>query len=434
MHVAPLQPAGLSNKEEIFMQKKLIAVAVAGALAAPLALAQTNVTIEGQMKLHLDTVSSGGATVVGNTSSTSRARITDNNSWLRFSGKEDLGGGTYANFQIESAVGTSDNVGTTGAASNAAPGVTSIGARDTWVGLGGNSWGTVRMGKISLYYSSAVPVDTAGLADGLPLPNSHLSILHQNGAGATATGLAAANGFGGRLNNTIQYITPSYNGFSANIAYSTQSESTLANLQGKDSAWVFTPSYVNGPWAVTYSHISMNAVGATAVPAAAASGTNSKADRFGAAYAFPMGLKVGLIWDRNRIEVADGTNSLVALGVAAAGGNVGAHANRARTAWALPVSYVTGAHKFNFTWAKANDLGTNVGGVQESGAKFMMMGYTYAMSKRTNLNVSYASINNGKNAAYDFWHPSSNVSGTSAVGLPIGSDPRMFAVGMQHSF
>jgi predicted porin len=48
--MAPEQPAELSNKEEIHtMQKKLIAAAVAGLIAVP-ALAQTNVTISGNIR------------------------------------------------------------------------------------------------------------------------------------------------------------------------------------------------------------------------------------------------------------------------------------------------------------------------------------------------------------------------------------------------
>jgi len=44
------------------MNKKLMAVAVAGALAAPVAMAQSNVTISGRMALGVDTYSATGAT------------------------------------------------------------------------------------------------------------------------------------------------------------------------------------------------------------------------------------------------------------------------------------------------------------------------------------------------------------------------------------
>ena len=46
------------------MQKKLIAVAVAGVLAAPLALAQSNVTISGTLNAGFENISAGGSSVV----------------------------------------------------------------------------------------------------------------------------------------------------------------------------------------------------------------------------------------------------------------------------------------------------------------------------------------------------------------------------------
>jgi hypothetical protein len=51
----------------------------------------------------------------------------------------------------------------------------------------------------------------------------------------------------------------------------------------------------------------------------------------------------------------------------------------------LPLSYVTGPHTVAFTYAKANN--SNVGGadVVDSNAKMTMLGYTYALSKRTSV-------------------------------------------------
>ncbi len=410
------------------MQKKIIALAIAGLVSGG-AFAQSNVTISGEMKVGFESVSAGGATVA-NMNQTSRNRVTDNNSKIKIAGEETLGNGMTAWWQMESAIGSSDNVGTTGAAGNGAPGTTTLGSRNTAVGVKG-AFGNFFMGKWDVHYNSVAGADTMGLADGHGLATSSLSILHTNGAATTATGAGAANGFGGRFNNVVAYVTPNFSGFSAELLHSTQGELTTAGMLAKDKAWAFRPMYNNGPISVFYSWMKLSNAGATAVVAAGATGNNSTGQRLGGAYTLPMGLKIGLVWDKNKIEVADGTNSLLALGIVANGGNVAAHSRRERTAWALPIQYVTGAHKVNFTYATARDMTTSVGTVGNSGAKMYTLGYEYSLSKRTSVAGSWTSINNGSNAAYDGWHPSSSVAqGT----INAGADPRILQMNLRHAF
>src|SRR5260221_2527404 len=87
------------------MQKKLLAVAVAGALAVPgVAMAQS-VTVSGALNLWMESAGASGATqsqaVSGASPTTfdvkSRSRIQDGNgSNVRFTAVEDLGGGMQA--------------------------------------------------------------------------------------------------------------------------------------------------------------------------------------------------------------------------------------------------------------------------------------------------------------------------------------------------
>ena len=413
------------------MQKKLIALAIAGLSSA--AFAQSNVTISGQMKVGFADASAKGATVAG-TSLTSRARVEDNNSNIRFSGEENLGNGMAAFFQVESAIGTSDNIGTTGGAQGAGATSTGIGTRNTAVGLKGN-WGMALMGKWDAYYNAIAGVDGMGLADGHGLATSSLSILHTNGNG---------NAFGGRLNNVVAYATPNFAGFDALIAYAASgvaaNEDNRANLAGKEKGWYFNPKYTNGPIQVFYAHLRANDVGAVPGVGAGFSGANVRANRLGGAWTFPMGLKIGLIWDKNKVAVADGSAGLAALGVVATGGAVGVHSRRERTAWALPIQYTTGAHKVNFTYAWAGNLKTDAAGANstlgDSKARMWTLGYEYALSKRTSVAASYLAINNGQNARYDGWHPSSSVSGSQAVAgaLPYGADPRILQFNVRHAF
>lgn len=291
------------------------------------------------------------------------------------------------------------------------------------------------MGKWDAYYNSVAGVDGMGLADGHGLATSSLSILHTNGNG---------NGFGGRLNNVVAYATPNFAGFDALIAYAASgvaaNEDNRAALAGKEKGWYFNPKYNNGPITAFYAHLRANNVGAVPGVGAGFSGANVRANRLGAAYTFPMGLKIGLVWDKNKINVADGSAGLAALGVVATGGAVGVHSRRERTAWALPVQYTTGAHKVNFTYAWAGNLKTDAAGVNstlgDSKARMWTVGYEYALSKRTSLAASYLAINNGQNGRYDGWHPSSSVSGSQAVAgaLPYGADPRILQFNVRHAF
>ena len=83
------------------MNKKLVAVAIAGLLAAPLAQAQTaNVTLYGRANMNMAFVNGGQASEAGNTNPTV-FRVDSNSSRFGIRGTESLGGGLNAIFQIE---------------------------------------------------------------------------------------------------------------------------------------------------------------------------------------------------------------------------------------------------------------------------------------------------------------------------------------------
>lgn len=432
------------------MQKKIIALAIAGLSTA--AFAQSNVTISGQMRVAIDNVRAGGVTAA-NSDYTSRTRITDQNSNIRFAGEESLGGGMAAWFQIESAIGTDNNTGTAGSnVASIAGNQTGIGTRNTAVGIKGN-FGNFFMGKWDAHYNSMASVEGAGLVDGLALAASSLNLLYT--VNGTNTG-------GGRLNNVIAYVLPNFgNGFSGQVAYTTGSEMMNANLPRKDNGWNLKLGYDNGPIAVSYSYLAVNNNAAAAPQAAAAgficrnvvtgaistaaacgagtvqiaavasaatagsNGADTRSNRLGAAYSFPMGIKVGLIWDKSKVQNNDSP----------ANATFATSTTFERTAWALPLSYKTGAHGFSFTYARANNVkGTGGDDGLSRKATMGMLGYEYAMSKRTSISATYVQINNDTAGAYDFWHGSSNVGNVSAGGVAAGADPRMLSFGVKHTF
>jgi predicted porin len=115
------------------MQKKLIALAIAGLSGA--AFAQSNVTIYGVADATFDiiNVSGGSAALSGNTPNFTR--VSTNGSRLGFKGTENLGNGLSALFQFESNANF-DSGGALGT------------SRDSFVGLSGD-FGKVILGNLS---------------------------------------------------------------------------------------------------------------------------------------------------------------------------------------------------------------------------------------------------------------------------------------------
>src|SRR5574338_272747 len=182
------------------MQKKLIALAVAGLVAAP-AFAQSNVTIYGRADFGM--VSRSGTTdlqdripsfdVNGKTEFQSGVQ---SGTRIGFKGAEDRGNGLKAIFEIE--YGTKIDEGTT----------TSVqwGNRHSYVGLTGN-FGTVVGGRLD-----GIRYNVWGKYD--PFANGTVGNITQLTFQVD------------RADNAIAYISPSWNGLTATLAYSTNVSGT----------------------------------------------------------------------------------------------------------------------------------------------------------------------------------------------------------------
>lgn len=428
------------------MKMKIIAVAVASALVAPLAVAQSNVTVSGRLNFAFENIKATGATLGSANDFSARNRVVDNSSELRFSGREDLGGGLNAWFTIGAGVDISG-----AAAEPFARGL--LASRNSGIGLDNKAWGSIMMGKWDVHYEAgAVPpvgnVDFAYIDQGLA---SFANILL--GAGQQGVGLA-----GGRLNNTVRYVSPTMSGFSAILAYARNVEET-ANANGvaapngdrKPYQFQFAPQYMNGPVTAFYSYYidKESNAGATAAnvgallgsvvagtPTISATGIASglrdiRGDRVGASWRFENGLKIGLLYDRQKSKIY---NAVLGTGGAF-------EADLTRTAWSIPVSYVTGPHKIAATYARANDLTGSRSGLAtgydsaDTGASYFSLGYRYGLSKRTSVFVDYAKISNKSRAGYDFF-AYAGVQGTGSA-LPaasIGADPQTVQAGLFHTF
>lgn len=386
------------------MNKKLLALAVAGAFAAPWgvsvpqAAAADNVTIYGRLNVDFENVD-------GDTpASPSRFRVSSNSSALGFKGSEDLGGGLKAIFQIES------NIAMDGV-SGAGSGAFQIGSRDTWVGLSGN-FGTVQLGSISTPFK----LSTLSLDPWLDTGVGGYTGVFANGTVTTASngGALTAGAFDVRAQNSLQYTTPDMNGFKAALLYSAnEGKSDVTNLNPR--LWSLAGTYGNGPLYLTLAYERHDDPGTVA----AIKDKKDDAWKLGGSYKFPSGTKVGLAYSRIRYER---TNDYTLHN------------------WYLDLEQdVGGAGTMLLTYARAGsescaaaDAGglggfcAAVGGGSDNGARLWTVGYKHHMSKRTDLYAIYSRIDNDSQAAYDF--------ATNGVAPNPGGNPRAFGLGIVHYF
>jgi len=413
------------------MNRKLLAVAVAGALAPAAAMAQTsNVVLSGQMKLGYEYLQPDGANSNGGTvQSFDTGRVANETSFVRFSGSEDLGSGLRAVFQIESSINGDQQGGLWS-------------SRNTGVGLSSAALGTLMFGRWDAYYNWHTPVEGAGFGgNALALKANSLNLLNwSNGAGVA----------GDRLSNVIRYVTPNWRGFEVEGIYSFDSEPIAPggvnrDQQGKPWEAAIGGRWISGPFAAFASYIRRQNQGlanygdsAGSIGELLSQGQNGNAlpanmgtlnldgVRFGGSWTFGFGTgfnaKIGGIvdyisWEQN---INNNTSKLTSE----------------RWAYSIPLSLAFGPSTVYGTWALAQDadgnyncLAANTRGCtgSDTGAQMWMIGYDYALSKRTSVGGNWVLIDNQGNGYYDFW---SRAVGTNTA----GKDPSSFYVGIRHLF
>jgi predicted porin len=186
------------------MNKKLVAVAVAGVLAAPLAQAQTaNVTLYGRMNLDMEVVTPNGDTSKGGIDN-NIYRVSSNSSRFGVRGTEALGGGLSAIFQIENSV-------------NGDAGGGYIAARESFVGLQG-AWGTFKLGNFLSPYDDITSIFAS-------VPTLNTGLMAAQAIWGQATEQSDAGGFDQRNPNSARYDSPVIAGFNGSIQYSAMGNS-----------------------------------------------------------------------------------------------------------------------------------------------------------------------------------------------------------------
>lgn len=330
------------------MKKSVFFCLALGSLAG-MASAQSSVTMYGIVDLSLAHESNGA----GNTNKMESGVY--NGSRLGFKGAEDLGGGLTANFQLEMGINADDG-------SSAQGGI--LFGRQSWVGLAG-VYGSVRMGRqYAPVYLAQLTVDP-----------------FVGGMKGDMTNVRGwFNGAGFRINNSVAYYTPSWNGLTGAAIYG------LGEVAGNNAAgrtWGLSATYGNGPVGATFAYHRTNNT----------TGTDNAAVWFtGATYDFGVVKVHGAIDNTQGPTNTKIRNAMLGLSAPLAGGRVMA-------------SYIR----------KDNRV------VSDADAHQWALGYVYDLSKRTALYTSYAHVNNEKNV------------GVNAGGVN-GATDKVLDVGIRHSF
>jgi predicted porin len=383
------------------MNKKLVAVAVAGLLAAPLAAqAQTaNVTLYGRLNITMEAVN--GQAIDPNLPASAAPvnrtlwRVNSNSSRLGVRGSESLGGGLSAIFQIESSVNADISGGV-------------LASRETFVGLQG-TWGTFKMGYFLAPYDDIHPIFGN-------VPTLTTSILSTANLWAQGSQNNDNGGFDNRVANSIRYDSPRIGGFTGSLQIGAYDFSPGSggggttfgtDAQAKRHAYVGSTGgfYANGPFQAGIAYQWNEKLRGP--------GLNDYALSVAANWNFGV-VKIGGVWERLDYDVlnnSDLTRNYYGLSATAPIGP-----------GELYALIGTSRNGSGPTGAKVGQIAAG----PNTGATEWTISYTYALSKRSLLYAGFMQTRNNDNAAFNFnINPYTVVNGANANG---------FALGMVHFF
>ena len=262
--------------------------------------------------------------------------------------------------------------------------------RQAYVGLTG-AFGQVRLGRQkTVMYDAVLAVDPFGIANKGGM--DRLFVTNTSELVNTATAIRGV----GRSNNTIAYFTPNVAGFTGEVTY-TLGEQANNNQYGRQ--YGISLNYAAGPLFVTLDYLNVNSVPVVApLVVNSISDSTARTTFLGATYDFGIAkahAAYGI--DKGSVNVSPAVG-----GVDQRDFMVGATIPFGASA--VQVDYIR----------KLDRAGQN------AGAKQYALGYTYALSKRTNFYSSYTGTN-------------LNSVNYVANGVPNQID-RVLNLGVRHTF
>ncbi len=369
------------------MKKTLLAAALLAGFAG-VAQAETSVTLYGIIDTGIgyNDVKASIKDAAGNTiarvdgSRFGMINGVQNGSRWGLRGSEDLGDGLRAVFQLESGFNSGNGTSAQGGR---------LFGRQATVGLASDSWGQLDFGRqtniASKYFGSIDPFG-AGF-----------------GQANIGVGMSAANTQ--RYDNMVMYQTPSFSGFQFGVGYSFSADDTRTAQTGfktADNTRAITTGlrYVNGPLNVALTYDQLNA--SNNLPTEATDAT-PRMYAIGGSYDFEV-VKLALAYARTTdgwfagqgfgTSVTTGTDTFNGFGT-----NIFADGFKANSYMVGLSAPIGGASQLFGSWQMVDPSNNNLNAL-ENGAETMnvfSLGYTYDLSKRTNL---YAYGSYAKNYAF----------------------------------
>ena len=423
------------------MNKKLIALAVAGALAAPvIASAQgTNVTIFGRVQQEYSGVATGN-----NGGSTGDAAyqggLNDNARSSRWGLQiaEDLGRGLKAIARLEQGINTGSGTANT--------------PREQWVGLSSAAWGDVKFGRVQSPFK-----DFAG---GMTIDPFAYTTLQANGAGGTMSG--GANGMGsganGFVNGAIRFDSVQTEGFSfAGLLMPGDANNFDPTRNGNDTASVFgggggntggkngefdgqaaakyAGNYMGYAYTVFGGYSRDNANDAQKALLATLGSRTEEVWRAGGTLKYD---NLSVVGQYERVTNAIGAATCTS-GAALASNPLVASSGQCNSAMNLggggDIWHVGTNYQWGNTQLVAQGGRTNadaIGTVAARENNSFTVGAIHALSKRTSMFGGYQRVTMGVSGANDAT-VSAGESGTSAAGYAAGNR-NTWTIGMRHNF
>jgi predicted porin len=445
------------------MQKKLLTMAVAGALAAPcIALAQgsaapgSSVEVYGTINMAFGNFKYSGTSTAAGVSipSISKWDVAQGASNYGIRGRESLGGGLTAWFQIEqnAPMERSDNIAITPASRNSAVGLQG-GFGNIFLGQWTTPWADLdalwSVGTVGFWGPVTSIIgrrETTGTTPNPNCVNGHLSGA-PGAAGVICDAIEAGGGVGHpfwrRASQAVVYQSPVFSGFQFKFLWQTN-ESKAVALTAAPTATAADPSLYSGSiqWAGMGGRLRIGA----AYDRHKEFTTQNKSDSgYRVTGGFNFGVAdVGLAYEENKYGVAAGECKFKQYGVALAV-PIGQGAIRASYSVAKdsegPGALAAGQPGIGAVggpaWGTAACASSvvNAGGFapNDNGAKQYNIGYDHRFSKRTTVGVGYAAIKNDPGAQFT-WTGAPPVQDGANNTPFLGSDPSTFFVSITHRF
>lgn len=391
------------------MNKKLIAVAIAGAFAAPaVAFAQSNtVNIYGTFNVEYGFSKGDGAALDPKVTGQSKS-FNSSDAWnsgasnIGIKAEEKLGGGMSAFVQCESDIRFLAGAGAAG----------SLCDRNSAIGLKGG-FGSVYAGNWDSPLKQAVGM-TRMLGDTGWLGVTHL--LLASGSSVTTPAVTGLTGtpafafdavakskvsgtFSDRTGNSFNYDSPSFGGLQINLQTTTTAGDVgkaYAGTSGRANS--MNVLYSKGPMKAALGYTKKDDNAATG----GFDGAKDEAWTLGVSYNFGAP-RIGFTYADMKVSGVAGNVTLAAV----ADGEldsalVGPGNETKRTVWSLAGEYdLPGPHSLWAGYTKAGDAKTRtaagvVGGA-DTGATEIQIGYKNTLSKRTFAAIGYGRVNNDTN-------------------------------------